>query len=237
MPDAVFTALGLDRRADGAEIKARLEAYVGLLLKWQRRINLIGPATAADVWRRHILDCGQVIPLLPAGPLRVCDLGSGAGLPGLILAAFGVGADPRVGEGPDVARGDVPAARLDLVESDGRKAAFLREANRVMGTHARVLNNRIEAVGDAMGGGAADEAADGYDVITARALAPLPKLLAMSENLLKTSGQLLFLKGRGADAELTESEKTWRMTASKTPSVSDPEGVLLLLTDIERRHG
>ena len=88
-----------------------------------------------------------------------------------------------------------------------------------------------------MGGGAADEAADGYDVITARALAPLPKLLAMSENLLKTSGQLLFLKGRGADAELTESEKTWRMTASKTPSVSDPEGVLLLLTDIERRHG
>ena len=83
----------------------------------------------------------------------------------------------------------------------------------------------------------ADEAADGYDVITARALAPLPKLLAMSENLLKTSGQLLFLKGRGADAELTESEKTWRMTASKTPSVSDPEGVLLLLTDIERRHG
>lgn len=233
MPDAVFTALGLDRRADGAEIRARLEAYVGLLLKWQRRINLIGPATAGDVWHRHILDCGQVLPLLPSGPLRACDLGSGAGLPGLILAAFGVGADRSAGEGQGADQADSRPTCLDLVESDGRKAAFLREANRVMGTHARVLNKRIEAVGDAMGDGPGDR----YDLITARALAPLPKLLAMSENLLKTSGQLLFLKGRGADAELTESEKTWRMTASKTPSVSDPEGVLLLLTDIERRHG
>ena len=233
MPAAVFAALGLADHPDGPGIKARLEAYVGLLLKWQRRINLIGPATAADVWRRHILDCGQLLPLLPPGPLRVCDLGSGAGLPGLVLAAFGVGAAVSTEEGSGADRQDHPAACLDLVESDGRKAAFLREANRVMGSHARILNKRIEAVGDEMD----DAAGEGYDLITARALAPLPKLLAMAENLLKTSGQLLFLKGRGADAELTESEKTWRMSATKTPSVSDPEGVLLLLTDIERRHG
>jgi 16S rRNA (guanine527-N7)-methyltransferase len=149
------------------------------------------------------------------------------------LAAFGVGAAASTEEESAAARQVQPAACLDLVESDGRKAAFLREANRVMGTHARVLNKRIEVVGAEL----EDGPGRGYDLITARALAPLPKLLAMSENLLKTSGQLLFLKGRGADAELTESEKTWRMTATKTPSVSDPEGVLLLLTDIERRHG
>lgn len=214
MPVDVARALGLDGAA-GAVPRARLETYVAALVKWQRRINLIGPATVADIWRRHILDCGQLAALVPAGPLRVCDLGSGAGLPGLVLAALGVGA----GEG----------ACLDLVESDSRKAAFLREANRLMGTHARIENRRIEEM--------AETGAAGYDIVTARALAPLPKLLEMSNNLLKTSGKLLFLKGKATDAELTESEKAWKMRVTKMPSASDSEGVILLIEDLERRHG
>tara|TARA_R110000772_G_scaffold73216_8_gene159960 strand:- start:22024 stop:22668 length:645 start_codon:yes stop_codon:yes gene_type:complete len=214
MPEDVVRALGLDGE-DGAVPRARLETYVAALVKWQRRINLIGPATVADIWRRHILDCGQLAALIPAGPVRVCDLGSGAGLPGLVLAALGIGA----GEG----------ACLDLIESDSRKAAFLREANRLMGTQARIENRRIEEM--------AETGAAGYDIITARALAPLLKLLEMSNNLLKTGGKLLFLKGKATDAELTESEKAWKMRVTKMPSASDSEGVILLIEDLERRHG
>ncbi|MEQ8229046.1 MAG: 16S rRNA (guanine(527)-N(7))-methyltransferase RsmG [Rhodospirillales bacterium] len=214
MPDEIARALGLDG-PDNADARGRLEIYVTALLKWQRSINLIGPATVGDLWRRHIQDCAQLAALIPADARRFCDLGSGAGLPGLVLAALGVGG----GEG----------GALDLVESDVRKAAFLREANRLMGTHARIVNARIETLGG--------EGAGAYDIITARALAPLPRLLEMSNNLLKTSGKLLFLKGKGADAELTASRETWKMAATKTPSESDPEGVILLIEDLERRHG
>ncbi len=214
MPADVARLLGLDGD-EGAACRAKLETYVATLVKWQRRINLIGPATVADIWHRHILDCGQLANRIPSRPLRVCDLGSGAGLPGLVLAAMGIGA----GEG----------GCLDLVESDSRKAAFLREANRLMGTHGRVENRRIEEM--------AETGASGYDIITARALAPLPKLLEMSNNLLKTGGKLLFLKGKGADAELTESEKAWKMRVTKMPSASDSEGVILLIEDLKKRHG
>ncbi|MEP1029125.1 MAG: RsmG family class I SAM-dependent methyltransferase, partial [Alphaproteobacteria bacterium] len=90
MPEDVARALGLDG-VGGAGRRARLETYVAALVKWQRRINLIGPATVADIWHRHILDCGQLVSLIPTEPLRVCDLGSGAGLPGLVLAGLGIG--------------------------------------------------------------------------------------------------------------------------------------------------
>lgn len=214
MPQDVARTLGLDG-GDGAACREKLEIYVAALVKWQRRINLIGPATVADLWHRHILDCGQLANRMPPGALRVCDLGSGAGLPGLVLVAMGIGA----GQG----------GCLDLVESDGRKAAFLREANRLMGTHARIENRRIEEM--------AETGAFSYDIITARALAPLPKLLEMSNNQLKTGGKLLFLKGKGADAELTESEKAWKMRVTKMPSASDSEGVILLIEDLKKRHG
>ena len=207
MPDDVADLLGADLLGADTAARARLETYVALLLKWQRAINLIAGGGVADIWHRHILDCGQLARFIPREAAAIADLGSGGGLPGLVLAALGV-------------------KGLTLVESDGRKAAFLREANRAMGTDVTVLNRRAEEL-----------PAHSFDLVTARALAPLERLLPMAENLLKTGGKLLFLKGKSADEELTACGETWKMTVNKAPSLSDPAGVVLLIEDVAKRHG
>lgn len=180
----------------------RLSIYHALLLKWQPKINLVGPATVADAWRRHFLDSAQLSSLLPEGTRRIADLGSGAGFPGLVLAAMGAG-------------------EVHLVESDVRKCAFLREAAREMAVDVKVHNKRIEAAG-----------ALGVDVVTARALAPIADLLRLGAPLLREGGGFLFLKGRNVDAELTEATKYWIMAVQRTPSRSDEEGCILRLSDV-----
>ncbi len=183
---------------------ARLVAYADLLVRWQARINLVGPDTVADLWRRHMLDSAQLFPRLPPGCRRVVDFGSGAGFPGLVLAVMGA---------PDV----------HLVESDTRKAAFLREAARVSATQVTVHVGRIERLPPL-----------GADVVTARALAPLAKLLELAAPHLAPGGRCLFLKGRGAEDELTAARKEWMITADRTPSVTDPSGLILELGEIRR---
>lgn len=184
------------------ETLERLSAYHALLLKWQPKINLVGPATIADAWRRHFLDSAQLLPLLPQGARRIADLGSGAGFPGLALAALGVG-------------------DVHLIESDARKCAFLREAARAMSVDVKVHNKRIEAV-----------EALGVDVVTARALAPVTDLLRLGAPLLREGGEFLFLKGRNVEAELTEATKYWIMAVQRTPSRSDDEGSVLRLSAV-----
>ncbi len=188
------------------EVLARLEALVAILLKWQARINLIGRGTVADVWRRHILDSAQLAPLLPATAKTVVDLGSGAGFPGLVLAILGI-------------RG------IHLVESDGRKCAFLREAARITGAGVEVHGVRAEALvlGEA-------------DAITARALASLSDLLDIASPFIGPHTTCVFPKGKAAEQELTVSQKTWMMTVNRFKSVTDPEGTILKLEDISRRH-
>lgn len=188
------------------DTRARLEALVAVLLKWQARINLIGRGTVADVWRRHILDSAQLAPLVPVTAETVVDLGSGAGFPGLVLALLGI-------------RG------VHLVESDGRKCAFLREAARITGAAVEIHAVRAEAL-------APREA----DAITARALAPLSNLLDIASPFLGPHTACIFPKGRGAEQELTVSQKTWMMTVNRFKSVTDPEGTILKLEDISRRH-
>lgn len=188
------------------DTRARLEALVAVLLKWQARINLIGRGTVADIWRRHILDSAQLAPLVPVAAETVIDLGSGAGFPGLVLALLGI-------------RG------IHLVESDGRKCAFLREAARITGAAVEIHAVRAEAL-------APREA----DAITARALAPLSDLLDIASPFLGPHTACIFPKGRGAEQELTVSQKTWMMTVSRFESVTDPEGTILKLEDISRRH-
>lgn len=181
------------------ETLARLECYAALLKKWNRRINLVGRGTVEDLWRRHMLDSAQLLPLIPDSAASLADLGSGAGFPGLVLAICGV-------------------KNVHLIESDRKKCAFLREVARE--TRARVIihNKRIEEIESFQ-----------VDIITSRALAPLPKLLDMAGLFTKKHSILLFLKGKHVDRELTVAAKEWNMRVDRIPSHTDPEGTILRL--------
>lgn len=185
----------------------RLQAYAELLLKWQRRINLVGSSTLPDLWRRHMLDSAQLFPLLPPGP--VLDVGSGAGFPGLVLAIL------RAGAGQP--------GQVHLIEADSRKSAFLREAARVTETPVDIHNHRIEAV-----------APFAAAVVTARAVASLGQLLDLAEPFLGAASQCLFLKGRTGEDELTQAAKDWKMTAERIPSLTDPSGFIIHLREVHR---
>jgi 16S rRNA (guanine527-N7)-methyltransferase len=188
------------------ETLTRLSRYLELLRRWQGTINLVGASTLADPWRRHILDCGQIAPHVPHAAKTVVDLGSGAGLPGLVLALLGV---------PGV----------QLVESDRRKAQFLREAARVTGAPVVVHPTRIEQLELRA------------DVVTARALAPLPRLLELAATVLTPHSICLFLKGETARDELTQARQSWHMHSEIVPSRSGSRGVLLKLEGVGRASG
>jgi len=184
------------------ETLIRLEAYVDLLAKWQKAVNLVGPSTLKDVWRRHILDSLQLMPYSPEQSASALDLGSGAGLPGLVLAIAGV-------------------KGMTLVESDARKVAFLREAARVTETELEVFHGRIETL-----------PARKVDLVTARALTSVAGLLGYTWPYLQPGGRCLFLKGRGVDDELKAAESLWEMRVTKYPSRTAPDGVILQLEGI-----
>jgi len=186
------------------ETLERLSVYLELLQRWQRAINLVGATTLADPWRRHVLDSAQLLAHLPEGTTSLVDLGSGAGFPGLVLAVLGV---------PGVV----------LVESDRRKAQFLREAARATGTTVTVEAERIERL-----------AGWPADVVTARALAPLPRLLSLAERFLASDSVCLLLKGPSVVDELTEARKTWHMVPEMFPSLSAPAGTVLKLRGVGR---
>ncbi|MDF1586480.1 16S rRNA (guanine(527)-N(7))-methyltransferase RsmG [Marinimicrococcus flavescens] len=197
---------GFARRvpAVSRETLDRLEAYLALLARWQRAINLVGPSTLADPWRRHLLDSAQLAGHWPEGGRVLVDLGSGAGLPGLILAAMA-------------------APEAHLVESDQRKAAFLREAARALGVAVQVHACRIEAAPPIRA-----------DAVSARALAALPQLLSYAERFIGPGTRCLFLKGRNAEAELTDAREHWMMRARVLPSMSAEDGRIILLDEVTR---
>jgi 16S rRNA (guanine527-N7)-methyltransferase len=182
----------------------RLSAYANLLTKWQQRINLVSAATLDDLWRRHMLDSAQLMSLLPSGTRVLADLGSGAGFPGLVLAILGV---------PDV----------HLIESDQRKCVFLAEAARAADAKVAIHNQRIESLSGLSAG-----------VITARACAPLEKLLSYAQKFLWHDGKALFLKGAGVEEELTAARKLWQMDVERFPSVTDPSGSILRIGQVRR---
>jgi len=184
------------------ETLARLERYAALLRRWQKAVNLVAASTLPDLWRRHMLDSAQLLGLVPKRPCRLADLGSGAGFPGLVLAIMGVG-------------------EVVLIESDARKCAFLREAIRATGASARVWEGRIEQERDGS-----------FDVVTARALAPLSELLGYARALLAPGGVALFLKGRRLEEELTEARKAWKMNLERFASISAPGGSILRIREI-----
>lgn len=181
-----------------------LAGYASLLEKWQRRINLVGPNTLPDLWRRHMLDSAQLAPLIPPGARRLLDLGSGAGFPGLVLAAM-------------------TGMEVHLVESDQRKAAFLREAARTLGVTERVFVHakRAETL-----------QIDPPDVISARALAPLPSLLTLALPFWNKGCCAVFPKGKQYKDELTDINYGWYIDYDVIPSAVDPDSVVLAVSHL-----
>lgn len=204
------------RRLAGVDVSreslARLAAYVGLLRRWQARINLIGPATVDDIWTRHIADALQLIALVEGDPGAVVDLGAGAGIPGLPLA---------------IAWPAEPPVFVHLIESNGKKVAFLRAAVGVTGARAEVHQARIETLAPA-------SLEPRPRLVVARALAPLTGLLGLAKPYVDNGAFCLFHKGQDVDNELTESTKCWRIWHRLHPSRLPGGGSIIEVREIVR---
>jgi 16S rRNA (guanine527-N7)-methyltransferase len=188
-----------------SSVDERLGRFVDLLLRWNATLNLIAVRDAGVVWERHVADSLQLVPLMPAGVERAVDLGSGGGFPGLVLA---------------IASG----VRFDLIEADRRKAAFLRTAVLETGAPATVHCCRIE-----------EALVPPARLVTARALAPLPRLLPLASRFLTDDGVCVLLKGARAEEEVTEAERDWTMHVERVPSRTGAEGVVLRIRGLQRR--
>ena len=195
------------------ETEARLDHYVGLLLEWQAKTNLVAPSTLPNLWTRHIADSLQLLALAPAAKVWV-DLGSGGGFPGVVLAC---------------ALAETSGAMVHLVERNARKAAFLREALRVTGARGMV---HLAEIGDTV-----DRITGPVDCVTARAVAPLNQLIGFVEPLVRKGAKALFLKGQDVEAELTEATKYWNIEPHLHSSCTGGHGWIVELDRIERRNG
>jgi 16S rRNA (guanine527-N7)-methyltransferase len=183
----------------------RLHRLAALVARWNPRINLVAPGTLSDLATRHVGDSAQLLPLAPEGARHWADLGAGGGFPGLVVAALA--ADSR------------PGLRVTLVESDARKAVFLRQAAREMGLDVAVCDARAETL-----------APLGADVVSARALAPLPRLLPLVARHLAPGGIALLMKGQGWEAEVEAARaQGWRFAHQALPSATDPAARILRL--------
>ncbi|QYU66726.1 16S rRNA (guanine(527)-N(7))-methyltransferase RsmG [Leptolyngbya sp. 15MV] len=188
-----------------APISERLDALADLILAWNQRINLMSRGDVGVLRTRHIQDCLQLVPLLPPMISPIADMGSGAGLPGLVLAI-------------------AQARPVHLVEADRRKAAFLTEAAARLGLKSVTVHPvRIETL-----------RLPGVGVVTARALAPLNELLAFAEPLIGQRGVALFPKGRGAEQEVNAARLRWTFDIERHPSTTDPDGCILRVSAIRR---
>ena len=184
------------------ETAARLERYESLLLEANQGLSLISPTTESVVWTRHFLDSAQLIPIIPAPEDSVVDIGTGAGFPGLVLAIMGL-------------------PNIHLVEHNMRKAAFLRTVIDDLGLTVTVHAMKSESVRPFRAGAA-----------TARALKPLPQLIALGRRFIDPGSVCVFPKGRRATEELVEAEREWTMKVERFPSLTDPESTIFRLSAI-----
>ncbi|HRD75755.1 MAG TPA: 16S rRNA (guanine(527)-N(7))-methyltransferase RsmG [Hyphomicrobiaceae bacterium] len=206
-PEDFIRGFGVSR-----ETIERLETYAALLTQWQKAVNLVAPKTLAEIWHRHFADSAQLVRhAVPKG--RIVDLGSGAGFPGLVLAILW---RTSLLEG---------VLSFTLIEADQRKAAFLREAARTTGVPVDIVSTRIEDHATQIN-------VENADVVTARALAPLSRLLELATPLAAPDATFLFLKGRTAADEVGEAAKTWDFQSRLFVSATDPEGRVVALRDV-----
>ena len=191
------------------ETLLQLHVYVDRLTKWNKKINLVSNSTIDEIWSRHILDSAQLFSESWRHAKSWIDLGSGAGFPGMVVAIL--------------AKSQSLPLEVSLIESDSRKCEFLRHIARQTNTPIDVQNSRVE-----------ESSLAKADIVSARALAPLSKLLEYAHPLLKENGHCLFLKGSNIDTELDEAARLWHINYKKIPSVTDSSGVILQVSDV--RH-
>jgi 16S rRNA (guanine527-N7)-methyltransferase len=196
------------------ETLERLKTYESLLQQWQKTINLVAPSTLAQAWHRHFADSAQLVALAPSQPKTWVDLGSGAGFPGLVIA---------------IMLAPAGKTRVTLIECDSRKAAFLREVARQVAVPVDILPLRIEAA-------ATRATLKRAAVVSARALAPLPRLLALAAPLFGPDTTGLLLKGREASRELQAAELEWKFNSELVPSSTDPEARVVIVRSLASRQ-
>jgi 16S rRNA (guanine527-N7)-methyltransferase len=186
------------------------EGYEALLRKWAPQINLIGPSTLAHFWERHILDCAQLLPLASPQTVSMADFGTGAGLPGLIVARL--------------LRDRNPNSEAVLVEASAKRCGFLREAARALDVAVRIVQDKIEVTTPIK-----------VDLVTARAFAPLEKLLGYAHPWSKLGADLILFKGEDVQREIDKASTNWTFRSRVTKSVTDSRGCLLEVFDLEPR--
>lgn len=188
----------------GLDHSDKIQAYCELLAKWNEKINLIGRASINEIMERHVLDCLQISNYIANKDVDLADLGTGAGLPGIILAISGF-------------------TKVTLIDSDQKKCVFLREARRVLGLDLEILNVRVEELSNRK-----------FDVIVSRALASLTDLLELSYPLMAPSSKCIFLKGINHEKELLEAKNKWMFDSFLHESKTGCGGVVLEVQNIRR---
>jgi 16S rRNA (guanine527-N7)-methyltransferase len=213
-PDIRSAADFAEAFAVSRETIVKLETYAGLLSLWQKTINLVAPSTLENVWQRHFADSAQIVALAPAGVRTWVDLGSGGGFPGLVVA---------------IMLADRPGVRVTLIESDSRKAAFLAEVARKVRVAVDIRVARIEIV-------STRAKLESVDVVSARALAPLDRLLGLSLPFWGATTVGLYLKGKGAAAELKAAEARFAFDAELRPSLTEAEAHCVVVRNLRERR-
>jgi 16S rRNA (guanine527-N7)-methyltransferase len=187
------------------ETVARLETYLFVLAEWQERLNLVSRETLQDGWCRHVVDSAQLASFLKNNhDLKIADLGTGAGFPGMVLAILGYG-------------------QVTLFESNYKKCTFLREVRRRLQVPVEIFEGRLETYKGPL-----------FDFVVSRALSSLDNLLSHTPLFLKENGKCLFLKGRDVEAEIEKAKEIWAFQFQKKKSITNPEGAVLLVEDIKR---
>ena len=192
------------------ETAERLDRLVALIVDHNRMTNLIAASTVPDIWMRHVGDSLQLLSL--AEGRTWADLGTGGGFPGLVIAC---------------ALAERPEHTVHLVESREKKAAFLADAARIVGLPAIVHTARIEDIADRL---------PPIDIVTARAVAPLPKLLGYVYPLVKKGAKALLMKGQDVESELTQASRYWRIASQLVPSKTDSAGRIVIVSGLERHR-
>lgn len=190
----------------------KLKAYEASLHEWQAKFNLVSNASLEDAWNRHFLDSIQLFKFIPGNAQSLCDFGSGAGFPGMVLAVM--------------AAKKTPYLKVSLIESVRKKTLYLNEVSKITGVDVEIINERIENIKSRQ-----------FDVITSRAMASLSELLNYTQKFFKKNTTCIFPKGKSYANEIAEAKKLWNFKCDVVPSEQSDEGVILIITNLSKIKG